>query len=72
MIPLLIQVAVTGVVYICDAAGASAKLAKSVSPAFLKKMTIIYQVRPDNTSTKILSLNDLIIPICILCEYQYF
>ena len=31
--------------YICDTEGASAKLAKAVTPSFLKKLTIIYQVR---------------------------
>ena len=45
MIPfLLIKASVTGIVYICDTEGAGAKLAKAVTPSFLKKLTVIYQV----------------------------
>jgi len=37
------QASVTGIVYICDTEGAGAKLAKAVTPSFLKKLTVIYQ-----------------------------
>ena len=46
------QASVTGVVYICDTEGASAKLAKAVTPSFLKKLTTIYQVKDKQMSSK--------------------